>query len=84
LWLRWKRTSSRRSPSTWCASTRNMTSPMGPTVVAKLVNGVATSVQAAAEVRRCDGAHQHEYGIYGGVDGDESPICSRPSKCRRS
>jgi glycosyltransferase involved in cell wall biosynthesis len=47
--------------------------PLGPTVVAQLRNGVAASVQAAAEVlSRCDVALiQHEYGIYGGVDGDE-------------
>jgi glycosyltransferase involved in cell wall biosynthesis len=47
--------------------------PMGPTVVAQLVNGVAASVQAAADVlSQCDVALvQHEYGIYGGVDGDE-------------
>ncbi len=47
--------------------------PMGPTVVARLVNGVASSVHTAAEVlSECDVALiQHEYGIYGGVDGDE-------------
>jgi glycosyltransferase involved in cell wall biosynthesis len=47
--------------------------PMGPTVVARLVNGLAASVRLAAEVlSECDVALiQHEYGIYGGVDGDE-------------
>jgi glycosyltransferase involved in cell wall biosynthesis len=47
--------------------------PMGPTVVARLVNGLPASVHAAAAVlSECDVALiQHEYGIYGGVDGDE-------------
>jgi glycosyltransferase involved in cell wall biosynthesis len=47
--------------------------PMGPTVVARLVNGLPTSLHAAAAVlSECDVALvQHEYGIYGGVDGDE-------------
>lgn len=48
-------------------------SVIGPSVVAEMVNGVAQSVQAAAAVlSQCDVALiQHEYGIYGGVDGDE-------------
>jgi polysaccharide biosynthesis protein PslF len=47
--------------------------PMGPTVVARLVNGLPASVHATAAVlSECDVALiQHEYGIYGGVDGDE-------------
>jgi glycosyltransferase involved in cell wall biosynthesis len=48
-------------------------SVIGPSVVAEMVNGVAESVRAAAAVlSQCDVALiQHEYGIYGGVDGDE-------------
>jgi glycosyltransferase involved in cell wall biosynthesis len=48
-------------------------SVIGPSVVAEMVNGVAASVRAAAAVLSlCDVALiQHEYGIYGGVDGDE-------------
>jgi glycosyltransferase involved in cell wall biosynthesis len=44
-----------------------------PDVVGELVNGDASSVQAAAELlNRSDVAIiQHEYGIYGGPDGDE-------------
>jgi len=47
--------------------------PMTAPVVADLVNGVAASVRkAAAVLSRCDVAIiQHEYGIFGGVDGDE-------------
>ena len=46
---------------------------LGRSVVAELVNGVPASVRnAAAALSRCDVAIiQHEYGIYGGVDGDE-------------
>lgn len=42
-------------------------------VAGELVNGVPASVRdAAAVLSRCDVAIiQHEYGIYGGVDGDE-------------
>lgn len=42
-------------------------------VVADLVNGDPASITAAAAaLSRCDAAIiQHEYGIYGGVDGDE-------------
>jgi polysaccharide biosynthesis protein PslF len=42
-------------------------------VVAELVNGRAASVAAAADtLNRCDVAIiQHEYGVYGGDDGDE-------------
>jgi glycosyltransferase involved in cell wall biosynthesis len=42
-------------------------------VAGELVNGVPASIRDAAEVlTRCDVAIiQHEYGIYGGVDGDE-------------
>jgi glycosyltransferase involved in cell wall biosynthesis len=42
-------------------------------VAAELVNGVAASVRnVAAVLSRCDVAIvQHEYGIYGGADGDE-------------
>lgn len=44
-----------------------------PGVVGELTNGSASSVAAAAELlNRCDLALiQHEYGIYGGADGDE-------------
>ena len=44
-----------------------------PGPCAELVNGVPASVRAAAAVlSRCDVAIvQHEYGIYGGEDGDE-------------
>ena len=46
---------------------------LGPVVAGTLVNGMSTSVRNAARVlSRCDVAIiQHEYGIYGGVDGDE-------------
>ena len=42
-------------------------------VVATLVNGVPASIRnTAAVLSRCDVAIiQHEYGIFGGVDGDE-------------
>jgi polysaccharide biosynthesis protein PslF len=42
-------------------------------VVAELVNGVPSSIRnAAAVLSRCDVAIvQHEYGIFGGTDGDE-------------
>ncbi len=42
-------------------------------VAAELVNGVAASITLVADVlSRCDVAIvQHEYGIYGGADGDE-------------
>jgi polysaccharide biosynthesis protein PslF len=42
-------------------------------VIGELVNGSATSVAATSELlNECDIAVvQHEYGIYGGVDGDE-------------
>jgi polysaccharide biosynthesis protein PslF len=45
----------------------------GLSVVAELVNGDAASVRnVAAALSRCDVAIiQHEYGIYGGPDGDE-------------
>ena len=41
--------------------------------VARLVNGSATSIRAAAaQLSRCDAVIiQHEYGIFGGADGDE-------------
>ena len=44
-----------------------------PGVVGELTNGSASSVAATAELlNRCDVAMvQHEYGIYGGVDGEE-------------
>ena len=44
-----------------------------PGVVGELTNGSASSVAATAELlNRCDVAIvQHEYGIYGGVDGEE-------------
>ena len=44
-----------------------------PGVVGELINGSPSSVAAAAELlNRCDLALvQHEYGIYGGADGDE-------------
>jgi len=47
--------------------------PASPHVRAELVNGVSGSVHAAAAVlSSCDVAIiQHEYGIYGGADGDE-------------
>lgn len=43
------------------------------TEVARLINGSATSVRAAAaQLSRCDAVIiQHEYGIFGGADGDE-------------
>ena len=49
------------------------TDPIGRPVAAELVNGVPASIRnAAAVLSRCDVAIiQHEYGIYGGVDGDE-------------
>ncbi len=49
------------------------TDPIGRQVVADLVNGVPASIRnAAAVLSRCDVAIiQHEYGIYGGIDGDE-------------
>jgi polysaccharide biosynthesis protein PslF len=42
-------------------------------VVGELVNGSPSSVRAAAELlNRCDAVVvQHEYGLYGGTDGDE-------------
>ncbi|MEO8693973.1 MAG: glycosyltransferase [Acidimicrobiales bacterium] len=45
----------------------------GRPVAAELVNGDASSIRrAAAVLSRCDVAIiQHEYGIYGGADGDE-------------
>jgi glycosyltransferase involved in cell wall biosynthesis len=48
-------------------------SVIGPSVVAEMVNGVAASVREAAAVlsQRDVAVIQHEYGIYGGVDGDE-------------
>ncbi|MBW8826433.1 MAG: glycosyltransferase, partial [Acidobacteria bacterium] len=44
-----------------------------PEVVGELVNGSAGSLEAAAELLdQCDVAVvQHEYGVYGGTDGDE-------------
>src|SRR5205823_2013487 len=44
-----------------------------PAIVGELVNGSATSVTAAADrLNACDVAIvQHEYGVYGGADGDE-------------
>src|SRR6185312_15543946 len=44
-----------------------------PRVIGELVNGSSTSIAASAELlNRSDVAViQHEYGIYGGVDGDE-------------
>ncbi|MEP7045316.1 MAG: glycosyltransferase [Ilumatobacteraceae bacterium] len=50
----------------------HLCSPDRP-VVAELLNGSASSVRnAAAVLSRCDVAIiQHEYGIYGGADGDE-------------
>jgi polysaccharide biosynthesis protein PslF len=50
-----------------------MLPPRGLSVVAELVNGDAASVRNATTVlSRCDVAIiQHEYGIYGGPDGDE-------------
>jgi glycosyltransferase involved in cell wall biosynthesis len=47
--------------------------PIERPVVAELVNGSPSSVRAAAAaLSRCDVAVlQHEYGIYGGPDGDE-------------
>lgn len=47
--------------------------PIAAPVVAELLNGVAASVRkVAAVLSRSDVAViQHEYGIYGGVDGDE-------------
>jgi len=46
---------------------------IGQRVAAELVNGVEASVRRAASVlSRCEVAIvQHEYGIYGGADGDE-------------
>ncbi|MEO5900984.1 MAG: glycosyltransferase [Ilumatobacteraceae bacterium] len=46
---------------------------IGRPVVAELVNGVAATIRRAATVlSRCDVVLvQHEYGIYGGTDGDE-------------
>src|SRR5947207_3611997 len=46
---------------------------LGHPVVAELVNGRPESIRDAAGVlSRCDVAIiQHEYGIFGGVDGDE-------------
>ena len=46
---------------------------IGSSVVAELVNGDSASVRATARaLSRCDVAIiQHEYGIYGGEDGDE-------------
>lgn len=48
-------------------------SPAGDRVVGELVNGSPSSVVAAADLLSgCDVAVvQHEYGLYGGVDGDE-------------
>lgn len=47
--------------------------PLDHPVVARLVHGDATSLsRAAAALARCDVAIiQHEYGIYGGADGEE-------------
>ena len=49
------------------------TPPVGRPAAAELVNGSPSSIRnAAAVLSRCDVAIvQHEYGIYGGVDGDE-------------
>ena len=46
---------------------------LSPMVVGELVNGRPTSVASAAELlNQCDAAIlQHEYGVYGGADGDE-------------
>jgi len=47
--------------------------PASPLVVGELANGQAASVGAAADLlNECDIAIvQHEYGLYGGTDGDE-------------
>jgi polysaccharide biosynthesis protein PslF len=47
--------------------------PTSPRVIGELVNGSSSSVAASAELlNRSDVAViQHEYGIYGGADGDE-------------
>jgi polysaccharide biosynthesis protein PslF len=47
--------------------------PVSPLVVGELDNGVPSSVAAAADLlNECDIAVvQHEYGLYGGADGDE-------------
>jgi glycosyltransferase involved in cell wall biosynthesis len=49
------------------------TPSVSPLVVGELVNGRAASVAAAADLlNQCDVAIiQHEYGLYGGADGDE-------------
>lgn len=46
---------------------------VGQTVVSELINGSTASMRnAAATLSRCDAVIiQHEYGIFGGVDGDE-------------
>jgi glycosyltransferase involved in cell wall biosynthesis len=48
--------------------------PTSPRVIGELVNGSSSSVAASAELlNQSDVAViQHEYGIYGGVDGDEA------------
>ncbi len=48
-------------------------SPIGQQVAAELINGSPTSVRSAAvTLSRCDTVIvQHEYGIFGGSDGDE-------------
>jgi polysaccharide biosynthesis protein PslF len=47
--------------------------PSGARVIGELINGSATSVAASSELLnlRDIAVIQHEYGIYGGVDGDE-------------
>jgi polysaccharide biosynthesis protein PslF len=52
----------------------DQSSPTSPRVIGELVNGSSSSVAASAELLNGSDVAviQHEYGIYGGVDGDEA------------
>ena len=52
----------------------DQSSPTSPRVIGELVNGSSSSVAASAELLNGSDVAviQHEYGIYGGADGDEA------------
>lgn len=58
--------------SAWCGWPTDHR-PRTPRVIGELVNGSAASVAACSELLNQNDIAiiQHEYGIYGGVDGDE-------------
>ena len=64
-----RRTAPTSASSGWPTDRR----PRATAVVGELVNDSPASVSAASDLlNQCDVAIiQHEYGIYGGVDGDE-------------